>query len=301
MYRFNRFASPRFASLRILSHRIYRTTPHRTTPHRAPRTAHRAPRTAHRAPRTAHRAPRTAHRAPRTAHRAPRTAHRAPRTAHRAPRTAHRAPRTAHRAPRTAHRAPYPDNTTRHAPARVLPTGPGWMAPPPDAVHCPPGLEYLTMIDNLLVQQQVELLEGSSAQTQTQKLFIWHTSTYIVIRTVIQETYGQETPRHCYALIRIGQWYTIEVPLKIPFNTIQWYLLVIRPTVFWTVYFTIENHWKYHSSNGILNGIPRGIEWYTARHLMVYHWMVFGPFNGIIMTGIPFNYEGYFFQWYFDR
>ena len=64
-------------------------------------------------------------------------------------------------------------------------------------------------------------------------------------------------------LIKIGQWYTIEVPLKIPFNTIQWYLLVIRPTVFWTVYFTIENHWKYHSSNGILNGIPRGIEWYT--------------------------------------
>ena len=34
------------------------------------------------------------------------------------------------------------------------------------------------------------------------------------------------------SLIKIGQWYTIEVPLKIPFNTIQWYLLVIRPTVF---------------------------------------------------------------------
>ena len=33
-------------------------------------------------------------------------------------------------------------------------------------------------------------------------------------------------------LIKIGQWYTIEIPLKIPFNTIQWYLLVIRPTVF---------------------------------------------------------------------
>ena len=33
-------------------------------------------------------------------------------------------------------------------------------------------------------------------------------------------------------LIKIGQWYIIEIPLKIPFNTIQRYLLVIRPTVF---------------------------------------------------------------------
>lgn len=28
--------------------------------------------------------------------------------------------------------------------------------------NCPPGLEYLTMIDQLLVRQQVEVLEGSS-------------------------------------------------------------------------------------------------------------------------------------------
>ena len=34
------------------------------------------------------------------------------------------------------------------------------------------------------------------------------------------------------ALIKIGQWYIIEIPLKMPFNTIEWYLLVIRPTVF---------------------------------------------------------------------
>lgn len=27
--------------------------------------------------------------------------------------------------------------------------------------NCPPGLEYLTMIDQLLVQQKVEVLEGT--------------------------------------------------------------------------------------------------------------------------------------------
>lgn len=29
--------------------------------------------------------------------------------------------------------------------------------------NCPPGLEYLTMIDQLLVRQQVEVLEGRSS------------------------------------------------------------------------------------------------------------------------------------------
>ena len=41
--------------------------------------------------------------------------------------------------------------------------GSGWMPPPgPDGVpsNVPPGLEYLTYLDQLLVQQVVELLEG---------------------------------------------------------------------------------------------------------------------------------------------
>lgn len=35
-----------------------------------------------------------------------------------------------------------------------------WVARPEPIAGCPPGLEYLTMVDQLLVKQQIELLEG---------------------------------------------------------------------------------------------------------------------------------------------
>lgn len=37
-----------------------------------------------------------------------------------------------------------------------------WMPAPQAPANCPPGLEYLTQIDQLLVKQQVELLEGET-------------------------------------------------------------------------------------------------------------------------------------------
>ena len=37
-----------------------------------------------------------------------------------------------------------------------------WMPVPQETVPgCPPGLEYLTQVDQLLVNQQIELLEGT--------------------------------------------------------------------------------------------------------------------------------------------
>ena len=40
-----------------------------------------------------------------------------------------------------------------------------WMQPPPEsAPGCPPGLEYLTQIDQLIVAQQVELVEGEPSR-----------------------------------------------------------------------------------------------------------------------------------------
>ena len=40
------------------------------------------------------------------------------------------------------------------------PTNAQWMEAPSGVPDCPPGLEYLTKVDQLLVHQQVELLEG---------------------------------------------------------------------------------------------------------------------------------------------
>ena len=50
-------------------------------------------------------------------------------------------------------------------PGMGMPMAPGaqpvtWMTRPQQIPGCPVGLEYLTSIDQLLVKQQIELLEG---------------------------------------------------------------------------------------------------------------------------------------------
>ncbi|MCL4133686.1 UNVERIFIED_CONTAM: hypothetical protein GTU68_048025, partial [Idotea baltica] len=45
-------------------------------------------------------------------------------------------------------------------PAPQMPINPGDWMPLPQVSNCPPGLEYLTQIDHLLVKQKVELLEA---------------------------------------------------------------------------------------------------------------------------------------------
>ncbi|CAE1285238.1 Phospholipid scramblase 2,Phospholipid scramblase 1,Phospholipid scramblase 3 [Acanthosepion pharaonis] len=56
-------------------------------------------------------------------------------------------------------------------PPQGTPVAPGqWMERPEGCESCPPGLEYLTLIDQMLVQQQVELLEAFT-QFETQNKY----------------------------------------------------------------------------------------------------------------------------------
>ncbi|XP_069831493.1 phospholipid scramblase 2-like [Dendropsophus ebraccatus] len=67
-------------------------------------------------------------------------------------------------APAGAYQGP-PGQPNYGPPVQNQPMGPGgpqsaWMPAPPADPNCPPGLEYLCQIDQLLVHQQVELLEA---------------------------------------------------------------------------------------------------------------------------------------------
>jgi len=62
-----------------------------------------------------------------------------------------------------------------------MPGGQQWMARPENIPGCPPGLEYLCQIDQLIVKQQVELLEAFTG---------WETNNkYKVMNTVGQQVY----------------------------------------------------------------------------------------------------------------
>jgi hypothetical protein len=58
----------------------------------------------------------------------------------------------------------YDVNDNVSSTAYTIGSQPNWMSAPQEVVPgCPPGLEYLTQIDQLLVNQQVELFEGRSS------------------------------------------------------------------------------------------------------------------------------------------
>ncbi|XP_033126954.1 phospholipid scramblase 1-like isoform X2 [Anneissia japonica] len=64
-----------------------------------------------------------------------------------------------------------------------------WMAAPQQVSNCPPGLEYLTQIDQLLVHQQVELLEAFTSFETNNK--------YVVKNTLGQQVYFAAEDTDC--------------------------------------------------------------------------------------------------------
>ena len=56
-----------------------------------------------------------------------------------------------------------------------------WMPAPQAPMGCPPGLEYLSAIDQVLVQQQIELLEGIPLTYNLQSLVLSYTRVFKMI------------------------------------------------------------------------------------------------------------------------
>ncbi|EDV26177.1 uncharacterized protein TRIADDRAFT_24205 [Trichoplax adhaerens] len=79
------------------------------------------------------------------------------------------------------------------------------MAPPPSIAGCPPGLEYLTQIDQLLIHQLVELLE----------LFTnWEThNRYMVKNSMGQQVYFAAEQNDCLTLQCCGPLRSFEMSI----------------------------------------------------------------------------------------
>nr|XP_008264524.1 phospholipid scramblase 1 isoform X1 [Oryctolagus cuniculus] len=82
-----------------------------------------------------------------------------PQAGYPAPQDSYLGPQASYPAPPVASPGSFP---VQNQPGHTQPGGPAgipWMPAPLVPLNCPPGLEYLTQIDQLLIHQQVELLE----------------------------------------------------------------------------------------------------------------------------------------------
>ena len=76
-------------------------------------------------------------------------------------------------------------------------TGHVMAAPAERPANCPPGLEYLTMIDQLLVKQKVEMLEAFTGFETNNKY-------------VVKNTMGQQVNCNVKGLLHYDSWNNIS-------------------------------------------------------------------------------------------
>ncbi|KAI6649710.1 Phospholipid scramblase 2-like [Oopsacas minuta] len=94
-----------------------------------------------------------------------------------------------------------------------------WMPPPQAVANCPPGLEYLTQIDQILVHQQVELWELMTG---------WETANrYVIKNTLGQQIYFAAENSNCCARQYCGPNRPFE--MSIMDNTQHEVIHIVRP------------------------------------------------------------------------
>lgn len=79
------------------------------------------------------------------------------------------------------------------------------MVAPPPPVGCPPGLEYLTQIDQLLVQQQIELLEVLTGFETNNK--------YLITNSLGQQVYFAAEQTDCLMRMCCGGGRSFEISI----------------------------------------------------------------------------------------
>ncbi len=90
-----------------------------------------------------------------------------------------------------------------------------WMQAPQAPVGCPPGLEYLTEVDQLLVHQQIELLESKWSYTATDYYaLILYNSLFTVLtgfetqnKYTVKNTLGQQVYFAAESMYYVGMEY----------------------------------------------------------------------------------------------